>query len=72
MDRDTQIEAVTSAHRARDARGRVQSHPSWHDLSEEDRVLAAEATEGLRRLEAALDPEGLSSTVRAVLERLIR
>lgn len=64
------IEAVTSAHRERDAHGVIQEHPSWHDLGAGERRRAYEATLAARRLEAAVHPNGLSSTAEAVLRRI--
>ncbi len=64
------VEQVTSAHRERHANGEVRSHPAWHDLDDAGRIEAFEATVTLRQLEAALDPQGLSSTVRALLGRI--
>ena len=69
-DREALIEAVAAAYRARDAHGAVQSHPAWHDLDDEGRREAFELSLSLRALEAALDPEGLSSTAHAVLARI--
>jgi len=66
------IEQVVSAHRSRDADGRVRSHHAWHDLDEGERVLAFEAAQLARTLEAALDPQGFSTTVKAVLSRIRR
>jgi hypothetical protein len=66
------IAQVTSAHRARDLDGRVKSHPAWHDLNEGGRREAFEATGLSRTLEAALDPRGESTTVKAVLARIRR
>ena len=66
-EREALIEHVACAHRRRDAFGRIQDHPGWHDLDDEGRVQAYERALELRRLEAALDPEGLSTTARAVL-----
>ena len=66
------IEQVTSAHRARDLDGRVKSHPAWHDLGEAGRREAFEATALSRQVEAALDPQGRSTTVKAVLSRIVR
>ena len=66
------IEQVVSAHRARDADGRVRSHHAWHDLDPAERVTAFEEARLARTLEAALDPQGLSTTVKAVLSRLRR
>jgi hypothetical protein len=64
------LEQVTSAARGTDVTGAVQSHPAWHDLPVEAREVAYAETVRLRQMEAALDPEGLSTTARAVLARL--
>jgi hypothetical protein len=64
------IEAAAGAWRPRDRFGQVSAHPAWHDLDEPGRREAFEVARGLRRLEAALDPEGLSATARAVLGRI--
>jgi hypothetical protein len=69
-DREVLIEQVVGAHRERDAEGRPRAHPAWHDLDEDARREAFEETLIARRLEAALDPEGRSSTVKAVLARI--
>ena len=67
------IEAAATAHRPRDPRtGAILAHPAWADLDAAGRVQAFEAAVELRALEAALDPEGVSTTGRAVLARLIR
>lgn len=66
------IERVTSAHRARDLDGRVKSSPAWHDLDRDGRRVAFEETALARKLEAALDADGLSTTAKAVLARLRR
>jgi hypothetical protein len=50
--------------------GTIRSHQAWHDLDEAGRVAAFDATIVRRKLESALDPEGHSSTVRALLRRL--
>lgn len=68
-DRDL-MEQVLGAWRPRKRDGGVRSHPAWHDLRPEQRQQAHDETERLRLLEAALDPEGLSSTARAVLARI--
>jgi len=67
---ETLVEEVLAAWRPRDAKGRLKFHPSWHDLDESGRRLAFEATLVLRRMEAALDPDGLSTTAHAVLSRI--
>ena len=64
------IEAAATAFRERGADGSVRTHPAWHDLDDEGRRLAFEAARANRVLEAALDPEGLSSTAKAVLARI--
>ncbi len=64
------IEQVTSAHRERDRDGRVRSHPAWHDLDAAGRQEAFEATLLSRKLEAALDAQGESTTAHAVLRRI--
>jgi hypothetical protein len=64
------LEEVTSAHRERHADGSVKSHPAWHDLDDAGKREAFEATVLVRKLEAAIDVEGQSSTVHAVLRRI--
>lgn len=63
-------EAATAWRPTRD--GGVSSHPAWHDLDDEGRKRAFEVAAWMRELEAGLDPEGYSGTVRAVLGRLTR
>ncbi|MCX4240454.1 hypothetical protein [Paraliomyxa miuraensis] len=64
------IEQVVSAWRPRDADGGVRAHPAWHDLPDTLREEAARQTRRQRRMEAALDPDGLSGTAKAVLARI--
>ncbi|MCI0572629.1 MAG: hypothetical protein L0Y66_17895 [Myxococcaceae bacterium] len=64
------VEQVVSAHRELDASGRMKGHPAWHDLPVSQREHAFAETVRSRELEAALDPEGLSTTGRAVLARV--
>lgn len=71
-ERESLIEAVCSAHRERDPHGALRFHPAWYDLDDEGRLAAADSAAELRRLEAALDPEGLSSTARRVLRFIER
>ena len=66
------IEQACSAWRHRDRDGSIQDHPAWHDLSAAQRVEVFDATVALRRIEAALDPWGLSSTGRAVMARIMQ
>jgi hypothetical protein len=65
------IEELTTAWRPHDPR-ELAFHPVWYDLDERAREEAFERTQRLRAMEAALDPEGLSSTARAVLARIGR
>ena len=69
-ERDLLIESVTSAWRDRDASGRAVPPPAWWDLAPDDRLLAFDAQVATRELERAIDPEGFSGTVRAVMDRL--
>ncbi len=71
-DREALVEQCAGAFRDRDPHGRVISHPAWHDLDDAGRIEAFELARGLRALEAALDPEGLSTTAKAVLGRIRR
>ena len=65
------IEQVISAHRATDPRT-LAALPSaaFADLDEASRVAAFDAASISRVLEAAIDPEGLSTTARAVLRAI--
>lgn len=63
------IETVAGAHRDRTPEG-IGSHHAWHDLDEVGRRRAFEVARQMRAIEAALDPDGLSATARAVLSRL--
>lgn len=68
-DEDALVEEVAGAHRPR-PREELRYHPAWHDLGPEGRVRAFERARALRKIEAALDPDGLSTTARAVLARI--
>jgi len=50
--------------------GEIRPHPAWTELDPAGRLEVYEATKLLRRLEAARDPAGLSSTAKAVLARI--
>ena len=63
------VEQVAAAYRPR-ARDELRYHPAWHDLGDEGRRRAYEIARAMRKVEAALDPEGLSTTARAVLARI--
>ena len=69
-DRDILIELLTNAWRPTDLDGGPTFHPAWYDLAPEDRRVAHEETAKQRALEAALDPEHLSSTARRVLAKI--
>jgi hypothetical protein len=64
------VEAAATAWRERDATGAVRAHPAWHDLDEEGRREAFEVARRSRKLEALIDPGGLSTTAKAVLARI--
>ncbi len=65
------VEQVASAWRPR-ADDEIHYHKAWHDLDAAGRARAFELARALRPLEAALDPQGLSTTARAVLARVTR
>ncbi len=71
-EREALVEAAATAFRGRDPDGNVKSHPAWHDLDAAGREEAFEAARQLRALEAAADPRGLSTTGRAVLDRILK
>lgn len=72
-ERESLIEAVTTAHRANDPFTRMtRAHQAWHDLDAAGRQAAYERTLAQRKIEAALDGEGISTTGRAVLARILR
>jgi hypothetical protein len=68
--RELLVEQSAAAWRPVRPDGGVGSLPAWHDLDEAGRREAFEAARRSRLLEAALDPEGLSTTARAVLARI--
>lgn len=70
-DEDLLVEQVASAYRPA-ADGELQYHKAWHDLDADARTRAFDLAAALRPLEAALDPQGLSTTARAVLARIAR
>jgi hypothetical protein len=63
------VEEVAGAHRP-EPKGTLRYSPAWHDLDEAGRMRAYELARALRRVEAALDPDGVTSTGRAVLAKL--
>lgn len=68
-EEDLLIEQVAGAYRPV-SRHELRYHPAWHDLGPDARQRAFERARALRELEAALDPDGLSTTARAVLDRI--
>jgi hypothetical protein len=64
------VEQVASAHRPR-AIDELRYHPAWHDLDVAARERAYDLARALRPLEAALDDDGLSTTARAVLQKIV-
>ena len=69
-ERELLVEQVVGSWRPTDPDGAPQPHPAWHDLDARGRREAYEDTVVQRTLEAALDPDGLSSTARLVLARI--
>ena len=69
-ERETLIEALAGAYRARSPLGDIRPHPAFFDLDEAGREEAFDVARRLRRMESALDPDGLSTTARAVLARI--
>ena len=61
--------AVVGAWRPRGP-AEIRPHPAWADLDAAGRLEVFEITRFQRRLESALDADGLSSTGRAVLGRI--
>jgi hypothetical protein len=68
-DNDLLIEEVAGAWRPR-SREELRYHPAWHDLSVADRDRAFDRARALRKVEAALDANGLSTTAQVVLARI--
>jgi hypothetical protein len=68
-DEDLLIEQVAGAYRPVSS-DELRYHPAWYDLGPDARERAFERARALRALEAALDPDGLSTTARAVLDRI--
>jgi hypothetical protein len=64
------VEQVASAFRHRDPFGRILESPAFADLDAEGRERAYEVALEQRRLEAALEPQGLSTTAKLVLARI--
>lgn len=71
-DEDLLIEQVAGAWRPAPTDGGLHFHKAWHDLGAAARLIAFDRARALRTAEAALDPDGLSTTARAVLARIPR
>lgn len=69
---DLGFEQALSAWRSRGPEGELRFHPAWADLDAAERERLFDETARLRRLEAALDRQGLSTTGLAVLGRVQR
>ncbi len=69
-ERETLIEEATTAWRPERLDGSLGPHPSFADLDDAGRREAYARTRSLRAMEAALDPDGLSTTAHAVLDRI--
>ncbi|HEY6572113.1 MAG TPA: hypothetical protein VI198_02240 [Candidatus Eisenbacteria bacterium] len=69
-ERDALIEAGVSVHRERDREGRLIPPPEYWDLSPEDVDELFRRQVVSREMERAMDREGRSATVKAVLARL--
>ena len=73
MNEEDLIEEVAGAWRPQPlGDAELRYHPSWHDLDAGGRRRAYDLSCAVRPLEAALDPDGLSTTARAVLARIGR
>ena len=66
------LEAATAAFRERETSGRIKPPPAWWDLSPAQRTALFDRQMASRVVERAVDPAGLSTTVRAVLGRVTR
>ena len=69
-EQESLVEQAVTAWRPRGPRGELRPHPAWSDLDDAGRDEVFRATLLQRALEAALDPQGLSTTAKAVLVRL--
>jgi len=69
---DPLVEALLSPHRSLDSQGRPAPPPAWWDLPPDRLEEVHRMALAARRLERALDPDGVSGTARAVLARIRR
>jgi hypothetical protein len=72
MNRDVLLEAALASHRDRDAEGRLRNAPAWWDLDPAAREQLFALQIEQRALERAIDADGWSTTVRAVLRAIPR
>ena len=70
MSTELLLEQVVGAYRERGLDGQISGSPAWYDLESDERDRAFQLTLEQRRLERALDSEGLSTTAHAVLARI--
>jgi hypothetical protein len=71
-ERQQLIDESSTAWRPRTPDGRILEHPAWADLDGASRKTAFEESLVMRVLEAAVDPDGYSTTVRAVAAAIAR
>ena len=64
------VEQVAGAYRPKTL-DELRYHPAWHDLDAAARERAFDLASALRPLEAALDDDGLSTTARAVMQKIV-
>ena len=69
-DLEVLLEAATTTFRERDRQGRLVPPPAWFDLPAESLDRLHRRQLHAREVEKAMDPNGLSGTVKAVLDRL--
>lgn len=69
-EREALIEQAAAAWRPTTLDDGIGWHPAWHDLDSEGRQAAFARATAMRQWEAALDPDGLSTTAKAVLARI--
>jgi hypothetical protein len=70
-ERDGLIEASVTAHRDRDAAGRLAAPPEWWDLPPDALDELCRRQLLTRELERLIDPEAMTATVRAVRARIL-
>ncbi len=69
-DPEVLLEAATGAFRERDTYGRLKPSPAWADLAPAQRQELFGRQLVARLIEQAIDPQRLSCTARAVLDRI--